>query len=582
MAFQTPLKIKEVVEEIHKRKFLLPAIQREVVWNVYQITRLFDSLMRDYPIGSFLFWQVDRTNIQNYQFYEFVRDFHERDNYRNEKADVKGQEDIVGILDGQQRLTALYLGLKGSYTYKEPKKWRDNPQAFPTRSLYLNLLGQRDSSEETDLLYDFSFLTDEEAKKNGSAFWFQVGNVLDLKDISEVNGFLNRKELINLSTEQKEFASKALFKLWEVVHVTPLINYYLEKDQSLDKVLNVFIRVNSGGTILSYSDLLLSVATAQWKQNDARDVILSFVDEINATGDGFRFDKDVVLKSCIVLAGIKDISFKVDNFNKTNMLKIEQEWEKISSALRSAVTLASSFGYNRDTLTANYSIIPIAYYLKKINNPKNFESASNYLDDRKRIRRWLTLSLVKRSFGGAPDSVLRPIREVIDSGINQFPIAEIIDKFRGTPKSLVVTVDDIENILNYRYGQGYTFSTLALLYPNLDFHNKFHLDHIHPRIFFTRSQLARKGIAQTDIDFCVENFNLLPNLQLLEGVQNLEKSSSDFDAWISSHFPDSATRDAYIRKNFIPNVDFSISNFKKFFEHRRDLMRDQLNTALGI
>ena len=77
---------------------------------------------------------------------------------------------------------------------------------------------------------------------------------------------------------------------------------------------------------------------------------MSFVDELNTMGDGFNFSKDLVLKSSLVLSDIKDITFKVDNFNKSNMLKIENEWETIEKALRSAVALVSAFGYSRDTL----------------------------------------------------------------------------------------------------------------------------------------------------------------------------------------------------------------------------------------
>jgi len=122
MAFVEPITVRQAIEGIHKGKFLLPAIQREFVWDVTQISRLFDSLMRDYPISSFLFWEVMRENINDYKFYEFVRQYHERDNRHNPKADVQGQEGTIAILDGQQRLTALYIGLKGSYSYKLPRK----------------------------------------------------------------------------------------------------------------------------------------------------------------------------------------------------------------------------------------------------------------------------------------------------------------------------------------------------------------------------------------------------------------------------------------------------------------------------
>jgi hypothetical protein len=118
------------------------------------------DLCRDYPIGSFLFWMVKRKQTGKYQFYEFIRDYHERDHRHNPKANASGEEDIVGILDGQQRLTALYVGLRGSFAFKEPRKRWDNPQAFPKRHLYLNLRGAS-KDESRDLLYDFRFPHDK-------------------------------------------------------------------------------------------------------------------------------------------------------------------------------------------------------------------------------------------------------------------------------------------------------------------------------------------------------------------------------------------------------------------------------------
>jgi len=296
----------------------------------------------------------------------------------NPKADVHGEDDITGILDGQQRLASLYIGLRGSYAYKEPKKRWDDPQAFPTRQLYLNLLAPKKNGDETDMIYDFVFMKDEEPSAgDGNTFWFKVGDILDYKEQYELNSYLIEHGLMQRPSEQAKFANKALFKLWSVVHDAGVINYFLEKDESLDKVLNIFIRVNSGGTVLSYSDLLLSVATAQWEKQDARKEITSFVDELNRMGDGFNFNKDLVLKSSLMLADFTDIAFKVDNFNKANMLKIETQWDEIKNAMREAVRLFVGFGYNRDTLTANYPIIPIAYYLKRIGLPKTLILQTN-------------------------------------------------------------------------------------------------------------------------------------------------------------------------------------------------------------
>jgi hypothetical protein len=580
MAFQTPITVKEAIENIHRKKYLLPSIQREVVWDCDRIERLFDSLMRDYPIGSFLFWRVERTNSEKYQFYEFMRDYSDWDNWHNPKANVTGQEDIIGILDGQQRLTSLYLGLMGSYAYKEPRKRWDNAAAFPKRRLYLNLLSSSEN-EQSDLLYNFYFLiANDAAKRDEKTYWFKVGDILNIKAADEVNDYLIANEL--MSGPNARFANKALFKLWKIVHETPVINYFLEKDESLDKVLNIFIRVNSGGMFLSYSDLLLSVATAQWKQRDAREEVTEFVDELNSIGDGFDFNKDFVLKSCLIMADFNDIAFKVDNFNMANMLQIEQQWDQISTALRNAVTLVSSFGYSRDTLTANNAIIPIAYYLLKKGLPKNFDQGSNFAPDRKKIKHWLILSLIKRAFGGQPDTVLRPIREILKSNTAEFPLAAIRERFKGTTKSLEFTDDDVENLLHSKYGDGYTFSTLVLLYPTLDLKNKFHVDHIFPRSLFTRAKLVRRGVSPSDVDLYVEQADQLPNFQLLEGIPNQEKSDADFAEWLGRSYAGGQERADYMAKHYIPDVDFSVLNFRDFAEKRRKLLKSKFAELLKI
>jgi uncharacterized protein with ParB-like and HNH nuclease domain len=534
MAFVEPISIKEAIDSVYKKDYLLPAIQREFVWDTYQIERLFDSLMRDYPISSFLFWEVEKKNIKNYQFYEFVREYHERDNTHNPKANIDGESGITAILDGQQRLTSLYIGLKGTYAYKLPRKRWDNDSAFPKRKLCLNLVAP---SKDSDLEYDFQFLTKKEYKQNDeNHVWFIVGDILNLTEAVDVNDYLLENDISELGKEKFRHANKTLFKLYEVIQKNRSINFFLEKDESLDKVLNIFIRVNSGGTQLSYSDLLLSIATAQWKEKDAREEITSFVDEVNSIGDGFNINKDFVLKNCLVLSGFKDIAFKVDNFNQENMLAIEKQWDGITKAIKSSVILLSCLGYHRDTLTSNNALIPIATYLYKIGSPDNFSESSKYESDRQKIFKWLVMVLLKRTFSGQPDNVLRPIREVINNSEGEFPFNEIIAKLKGGTKAISFDNDEIENLLYYQYAQAYTYSVLAFIYPSLDFRNKFHQDHIFPKKLFTAKRLKKRGIADDDIEFYLDNYNYLANIQLLEGVPNQEKSGKDFDVWIQQ-FP---------------------------------------------
>ena len=585
MSYQTALTIENVIKKIESKKYLLPSIQREFVWNTKQIERLFDSLMMDYPINAFLFWEVPRDKVGEFSFYEFIRNFHQRTGRHNQKANTNGTEDITAILDGQQRMTSLYIGLKGSYAYKLSHKRYDNPAAYPVRQLYLNILS---GSDDPDFTYDFKFLTPNEVKKmndekdssgNPCYFWFKVGDILDVKEEFEINNILFDNNL-NLLPQAK-FANRALFKLFAVIKKNQTISYYLEKSTELDKVLNIFIRVNSGGTTLSYSDLLLSFATAQWAKRDAREELNAFMDEVNMIGRGFNIGKDIILKSCLVLSGFREISFKVDNFNRTNMLKIEKNWDDLTYAFRTAVELISSFGFCRENITSNNLFIPIAYYIKSIGLPQGFVSSSKYKDDRKRIKKWFVASLLNKVFSFMPDGLLKPVRNLIDENPGEFPLDKIIARFKGTNRDITFTRESIENLLWTKYGSSDALIVLSVLYPWADLKNNFHIDHMWPKSQFTAKKLERRGIVNiADKDFYINNVNYIGNLQLLESVPNIEKKDKDFDVWLKSTYTDLKQREYYMQKHHIPDIDLSFGNFEQFFMEREKLIVQALESEL--
>lgn len=576
MAFQTPLTVAEAIQSIDAKKYLLPSIQREFVWGVEQISKLFDSLMRDYPIGSFLFWEVEKEKSKEFVFYEFLRDYHQQTNRHNEKANLNGSENVTAILDGQQRLTSIYIALKGTYAYKLPNKRWDNKLAYPVRKLYLNLLSE---AEETEYLYNFDFLTEDEASENDDTHhWFPVGKILDIKEQSDVNEYLIEHDLSsNADKEKAKFANRTLFKLHSIIHVNPTISFYQEKSQELDKVLNIFIRVNSGGTPLSYSDLLLSFASAQWDKKDAREEINKAVDETNEIGRGFNISKDFVLKACLVLCDFNDISFKVDNFNRTNMMKIQDEWDNITKAIRDAVRLISSFGFSRENITSNNLIIPIAYYLKHIGLPDNFEVSNRTTADRIAIKKWFVRSLLKRVFSFSPDGVLNPVRALIkQNGDSGFPFEKIVERFKGTNRTLLFTEEDISNLLYSKYSHGDTLIIMSILYPWADMRNNFHVDHMYPKSAFTVKRLEKRGITGDAIQFYMDNYNYLGNLQLLEAIPNIEKSAMDFGEWMERYVPQEARGD-YKKKHLIPtDISLGFDNFEEFFEARERLIYNAL------
>lgn len=581
MAYETPLTIAEVMQDISTNKYVLPSIQREYVWDTDQIETLFDSLMQDYPIGAFLFWEIDKSRLLDYDFYEFLRNYHEKTGTHNKKIDLKGSDGVTAVLDGQQRLTSIYIGLKGAYAYRLKYKQKKNDNAYPTRYLYLNLL--EDAKDESNK-YDFRFLTDDEYKGMTEGYWYKVGDILTMTQPGETSQYiLDHIAFVGAYTkEQTMHANNTLQKLYNVVHTDKTLSYYKEKSVELDKVLNIFIRVNSGGTVLTYSDLLLSIASAQWENHDAREEITEFVEEVNAIGGGFRINKDFVLKTALVLTDFTDIAFKVDNFNKPNMMKIEANWDNIKRAIKQSVNLVSSFGYSGETLSSNNALIPIAYYLLTIGMPENFVESGTTRDNKAKIKKWLIMALLKKAFSGQPDNVIRPIRDIIrENGTGDFPISQIIDRFKGTNKSILFTEDDIdEYLLKLKYGKSETLSTLMLLYPSLDFSNKFHEDHMYPKSKFRKSYLRKMGVPEEKLDEYIDTVNDISNLQLLPAQLNEEKLNSDFDTWFNTEQVTETDKIQYRKIHYLPDMEYTYPVFLAFVAKRKELLKSKLKDIL--
>ncbi|MGT3031704.1 DUF262 domain-containing protein, partial [Enterococcus faecalis] len=531
--------IKNLIKKIDNNEYVLPALQREFVWKPEQIERLFDSIMKGYPIGSFLFWNVQNENINKYEFYNILKEYHQRDARHNTKINISHKDSVTAILDGQQRITSIYIALKGTYSYKIKGAWKNNDNAYPSRQLYLNIVSPNLDTNK-DVQFDFRFLTNEEAEDfTEDTLWYPVSDILQF-EVGEMFTViaryqeLYRKNFPNESVEKTSYIMNSLGTLHQMME-KDILAYYEENSQEIDKVLDIFIRMNSGGTTLTYSDLLLSLATAKWQNLNAREEIYSLVDELNMIGNGFSFNKDNILKAALVLTDKKNIKFRASNFDKQTTNLIETNWEKTKKAISLAVNLLSNFGFNGDTLIANSVIIPVVYYLYKIDCPNNYLEADRYLNDRNKIKYFVQISLLKRIFGGTPDSILLKMRENMQDLSEGFPLSKLL-KVRDTNKSLILTDEDIDYLLDTKIGK-YSFTLLSVIFPAIDLKNKFHQDHIFPSSKYKNKKNLREiGYSEEEITFIVEHIDTIVNLQLLEGIPNTEKNNKYFDDWVLKRY----------------------------------------------
>ncbi|MBR2296361.1 MAG: DUF262 domain-containing protein, partial [Clostridia bacterium] len=349
--FQMPITIFDAMRDISSSKYVLPAFQREFLWDMERIERLFDSLMRGYPTSTMLFWKIDGSQRTTEPFYKFLDKFvfgaRDLPPIANERFTQTDSNDFYAVLDGQQRLTAIRIGLFGTYAeHERNKSWCYSEQSFPARRLYLRLREHSGGEYACRYIFDFkkisqtgdsTLYTDEAGE-----LWFRVGDIVWIhQSKDELDGFCEDK---GISREQK----RILRTLENTIFTDKTITYYLEEEQSVDKAVSIFTRINSGGITLNFSDLIFSLLVATW-QKDAKSEILSLIKRIE--GKGFNIDKDFVVKAFLYLFH-KGIKTEIGAFNRDFCSFVEARWEGIKNAIEALFDLLLSYRLDESTLTS--------------------------------------------------------------------------------------------------------------------------------------------------------------------------------------------------------------------------------------
>ena len=573
------------MDDISQNKFVMPAIQREFVWKPEQIEQLFDSLMQGFPINSFLFWDINAENRDKFQFYKFIKNYHEKDATHNIRYERETNNQLTAVLDGQQRLTSLYIGLNGSYAEKIPYKRKDSQDAYPIKELYFNLLSGKGEDTSIDQKFDFRFMSEEEVTKSDLKL-FRVKDIMPLEKSSQASKIAFKYfDSKLLDSNEFELAQDNLTNLWHIVHQEKAINFHLERSDSLDKVLQIFIRVNSGGTKLSYSDLLMSIATSDWKGKDAREEIFGVVDEINK--HDFNISKDFVLKTCLILSDFEDITFNIKNFNKANMQTIENNWEKIKESIKTAFTTLKHFGLNDETVPSYNAIIPVIYYIYKRGNPRNFHTVTEFSKDRELIFNWLVRTSLKQTFSAHPDNLLKAIRNLIkDTQPTVFPLEAIIEKLKKDYPNKSISFEndsDFDFIRDLKYGKPATYFALALLGKGKIPTHIYHQDHVFPQFHFNASNLNKLNLTSEDRARYEEKKNTLGNIQLLQGNENQSKSDREFKAWLEETYKNETERNAFLLSQQMP-IEHSLEfvDFLSFVTQRENKIIEAFKQKIAI
>lgn len=559
MSGYTDWTIKETIKRIDSGKMYLPALQRKFVWKAEQIIKLFDSILRGYPIGTFLFWNLaDAENIHEYSFYKFLTHYDEDSSKHNELApfpQLENKEGYYGVLDGQQRLSSIYLALQGTYKFR---KYRE--RYARERKLCINLAKEAKKhgydEEDDELTYSLDFRTDTEINEyKDNEYWIEVKKILMFNDIEDANDMADTiiEENPKLNSFKKIIRTN-LRRIYDILcGENKIINFYNVKQKSLDEILDIFVRVNSGGTVLTKTDLLMSTIVVHWKE--ARSIFDEFVDSLNEDKK-FKFDTDLIVRTALCLIG-QPAKVEVKKFNSLVVGQIEKNWENIKFAIEKMSYLLKEFGFTNSTMTSYLATIPISLYIYNHGDIKTEVAKQS-------IRTYITISLINQIFGRASNSVIDRFKKSLNEE-NSFAV--LMNKYKS---DFTISDETLEEILIRNKKDAYSLMILTFLYPEMKYEQiSFHQDHMHPESKFNKIELEKRGLNWFD------KRNSIPNLRILKGDENQSKKNTPLKEWINEN---PTYKDKFISED---GMDYSFENFEHFYEHRKSNIKKELIKKLG-
>lgn len=531
--------------------FWLPNIQRPFVWNEDQIARLFDSIMREYPISTLLVWKT-KEQVKHRKFIDnFLPDlkltnFYVPDNTRSKMM----------VLDGQQRLQSLFIGLRGSYFGRE---------------LYFDVLSGVMAAPE-DIRYRFAF------KDKSSGIWpwvrfkdvvFQnnklpgeIAEALIAAAPSPLSDTDKRSVGRNIERARQEFVNDDNITFQELDGIDNPEAY------RVDDIVEIFIRANSGGTKLGKSDLLFSLLTSSWDAADGE--METLLEDLNQ--GSFAFDRDFVLKACLTVLG-KGARYEVDKFRdgKTKE-EIIDKWPELSEAIKAVRDLLVAKTYIRsDKAIPSYlALIPLIYFRHHF--PAKF--AAN-----KDMAAYLLRVLATGVFGGSPDNLIdKLVRNIQEQG--DFVLSEVYGVIRADGRSMEITPDVI---FEQYYGSRSIHLFFNLWYRDFDYSpaldaNGPQVDHIFPQsLLKTVKDINPDSGKRNILHYRAEQRDQIANCMLLTADENGFSGKCDKPPteWFApARFSSPEEHEQYLRLHLIPDDPslWTLDRYDDFIEARKALI----------
>ena len=553
--------IYEALQNIRDGKYVMPAFQRQFVWGMEQIEKLWDSILLDYPIATFLFWHVDDSNvIWDTYFCNFLSEviFDSRNqadsvNYELTSIDVKNTD--TAVLDGQQRLTSLFLSLFGE-AFIRPNYARKKSGDRLVTKLLIELNKNKSSVEEEEYnskKFDIKF-----SEKVGrlSPTQFEIKNILDMKFQDDFRREKAIEDAItNIPADSKEYARNILKKLYDKIFVEKLVRYTEITDMKQDDALEMFIRFNSGGKPLRKSEITMSILEAYWpsaKTEFGKILVDSY--------DGFG--TDFIIRSALMLYG----DVVKSNINKQIAENLKNDWNGFKKSLKNLEKMLKEMKIDVSRFSSSWNVLlPIIYYIYY--NPEHNKNING-------VRAYLLRAIFFTYFQSGTTGKLQQMK----SNINSFDY-EITVEMLHQMNDLRVTDGKIEDVLNSEKGS--RVAGEVLYYLNLDWTHgifKYEQDHLHPDDKFSGSKPISVSVGDWKRWHGMRN--RLPNLHLLEGRSNGSKNAMRLVDYYNDMNDEQKAQ--FCKQAMIPkDISLEIENFEEFYEERKSILMERIRELLG-
>jgi hypothetical protein len=539
-----------VIAQIEAGKIVLPAMQRPFVWKDDRITRLIDSLLRGFPIGTALLW---KTSVMQ-RFRPFQKDI-QSDAGITIDFESGGSSERYLVLDGQQRLTSLFVALAGTYDGKK---------------LFLDALsGAKGDKDPGNVYWDCRFLTEKEAQELNR--WPRP--VGDKMVGSERAVFVKFQELTRLqaakagliatqvavklgltTAETERLTASYLQGATILASKTALQIHLIDEDAAepmpVEEILEIFVRVNSGGLVLQKSDLLMSLLDLKW--NDIQPELYRYVVEINKARP-FNITRDDVLKS-LLLANTSETRFDrlVADRGRVEKLaaKLPQYLPDVRDAWKALTILLvddCKITSERFFRGGHNSLLPFVLYLFMNPHPKPAE--------KRRLVVAVYVALMSGIFAGAEARMGAFARKECVKG-KPFPLenlCRLVAQYYGITSLETLLTRHLDLTLNIAHG-GISLDNNP---ENLQ------RDHIFPR-----STLEEKGVSE-------ERANHYANFHFLRDKDNLNKSNIAPHRWFAKPGDQSAYSDADLKERLLTSDMLQPGKFPTMLKERSRLIQER-------